>query len=42
MLSQIRNKVIEEATDTELDMTQVNSQLKKAEKDLVRGQVLNW
>jgi len=40
MLSQIRNKVIEEATDTELDMTQVNSQLKKAEKDLVRGQVL--
>lgn len=40
MLSDIRNKVIEEAEAEGLDISQVNSQLKKAEKDLVRGQVL--
>ncbi|MBT3939352.1 MAG: polyribonucleotide nucleotidyltransferase, partial [Pelagibacterales bacterium] len=40
MLSEIRSKVIEEAAGSELDMAQVNAQLKKAEKDLVRGQVL--
>ena len=40
MLSEIRNKVVEEAGASELDLGQVNAQLKKAEKDLVRGQVL--
>ena len=40
MLSEIRNKVVEEAAASELDVGQVNAQLKKAEKDLVRGQVL--
>ncbi|MDG2267720.1 MAG: polyribonucleotide nucleotidyltransferase, partial [Alphaproteobacteria bacterium] len=40
MLNEIRSKVIEEAAGSELDMGQVNAQLKKAEKDLVRGQVL--
>ena len=40
MLSEIRNKVVEEAVTAELDIAQVNAQLKKAEKDLVRGQVL--
>ena len=40
MLSDIRSKVLEEAEALDLDIPQVNSQLKKAEKDLVRGQVL--
>ena len=33
MLSEIRNKVLEEAEALDLDIPQVNSQLKKAEKD---------
>jgi len=40
MLSEIRNKVVSEAEDTDLDIMQINAQLKKVEKDLVRGQVL--
>ena len=40
MLSEIRSKVLEEAEALDLDIAQVNSQLKKAEKDLVRGQIL--
>jgi len=40
MLSEIRNKVLTEATDSDLDISQVTAQLKKAEKDLVRSQVL--
>ena len=40
MLNDIRNKVMEEAKDTDLDISHVNAQLKKEEKDLVRGQVL--
>ena len=40
MLNDIRNKVMEEAKDNDLDISQVNAQLKKEEKDLVRGQVL--
>ena len=31
---------MEEAKDTDLDISHVNAQLKKEEKDLVRGQVL--
>ena len=40
MLSDIKTKVIEEAIVSELDIGQINAQLKKAEKDLVRGKVL--
>ena len=40
MLSEIRNKVASEAVDTDLDLMQINAQLKKVEKDLVRGQIL--
>ena len=40
MLSDIKTKMIEEAVVSELDIGQINTQLKKAEKDLVRGKVL--
>jgi polyribonucleotide nucleotidyltransferase len=40
MLSDIKTKMIEEAVVSELDIGQINAQLKKAEKDLVRGKVL--
>ena len=40
MLTEIREKVIKEAENKELDILEVNYQLKKVEKDLVRGQIL--
>jgi len=40
MLSEIRNKVSSEAENSDLDIMQINAQLKKVEKDLVRGQIL--
>ncbi len=40
MLTEIREKVIKEAENKELNILEVNYQLKKVEKDLVRGQIL--
>ncbi len=39
-LSEIRNTVSNEAQDTDLNISQINAQLKKVEKDLVRGEIL--
>ena len=38
-LSEIRNTVSNEAEDTDLNISQINAQLKKVEKDLVRGEI---
>tara|TARA_B100000686_G_scaffold78896_1_gene85024 strand:- start:9096 stop:11264 length:2169 start_codon:yes stop_codon:yes gene_type:complete len=40
MLLEIRNKIASEAEDSDLDILQIHTQLKKVEKDLVRGQIL--